>query len=383
MKIMSITNQPVALVKCDDYDSAHVDAALERALVLTGGMADVIKPGMRVLVKCNLVMRKSPDAAATTHPEVVRAVCAAVRALGALPIIGDSPGGPLSAALLKSYYSGTGMADAAQRAGAELAIDTAQGLRDCPEGVELKRMDITHMVDSADAVISCSKLKTHGMTLMTGCVKNLFGCVPGMTKVEYHARFNQLSRFSNMLVDIERCVRPVMSVLDAVDGMEGEGPSGGTPRHIGALLVSRDAHALDCVAARLIGLEPKAVCTLARATERGLLDPENIHIVGDSLAELTVRDYVYPHAARDIKLYSTTPIIGRFINAVTMPHPAYDKSKCVKCGVCARSCPAKAIVLAPYPKADLSKCIRCFCCQELCPQHAVEVKKSIMRHFIR
>ena len=99
-------------------------------------------------------------------------------------------------------------------------------------------MDITNMANSADAVISCSKLKTHGMTLMTGCVKNLFGCVPGTTKVEYHARFNQLNRFSDMLVDIERCVRPVISVLDAVDGMEGEGPSGGTPRHIGALLVS-------------------------------------------------------------------------------------------------------------------------------------------------
>lgn len=379
----SVKNAPVALVKCDDYTPARVDKALERALGLVGGMADLIKPGMRVLVKCNMVMRKSPDAAATTHPEVARAVCAAVRALGATPIIGDSPGGPLSATLLKSYYSGTGLAEAAQRSGAELSLDTAQGFRACPEGVELKRMDITNMANSADAVISCSKLKTHGMTLMTGCVKNLFGCVPGTTKVEYHARFNQLNRFSNMLVDIERCVRPVISVLDAVDGMEGEGPSGGTPCHIGALLVSRDAHALDSVGARLIGLEPKDVCTLARAMERGLLDLNKVEVVGDSVGDIAVRDYVYPHAARDIKLYSTTPIIGRFINAVTMPHPAYDKSKCVKCGICARSCPAKAIELAPYPKADLNKCIRCFCCQELCPQHAVEVKKSIMRHFIR
>lgn len=378
-----VKNAPVALVKCDDYNPERVDKALERALGLVGGMADLIKPGMRVLVKCNMVMRKSPDAAATTHPEVARAVCAAVRALGATPIIGDSPGGPLSAALLKSYYSGTGLAEAAQRSGAELSLDTAQGFRNCPEGVELKRMDITNMANSADAVISCSKLKTHGMTLMTGCVKNLFGCVPGMTKVEYHARFNQLNRFSNMLVDIERCVRPVISVLDAVDGMEGEGPSGGTPRHIGALLVSRDAHALDSVGARLIGLDPKDVCTLARAMERGLLDLDKVEVVGDSVDDIAVHDYVYPHAARDIKLYSTTPIIGRFINAVTMPHPAYDKSKCVKCGICARSCPAKAIELAPYPKADLNKCIRCFCCQELCPQRAVEVKKSIMRHFIR
>ncbi len=378
-----VNSDAVALVRCEDYQSERVDAALKRALDLIGGLSGIIRPGMRVLIKCNMVMRKGPEAAATTHPEVVRALCTAIKALGAQPIIGDSPGGPLSAALLKSYYAGTGLKEAAERSGAELSLDTQQGFLDCPDGVELKRMDITDMALSADAVISCSKLKTHGMTLMTGCVKNLFGCVPGMTKVEYHARFNQLKRFSNMLIDIERGIRPVLSVLDAIDGMEGEGPTGGVPRHIGALLISRDAHALDATAARIIGLDPHEVCTLARAMERGLLTPDKVEVRGDSINDFIISDYVYPHAARDIKLYSTVPIVGKFINLVTMPHPAYDKARCVRCGICMRSCPAKAIELKPYPKADLSKCIRCFCCQELCPQHAVEVKKSIMRHFIK
>ena len=373
----------VALTGCPDYEPKHVYEAFERALALTGGMKDIIKPGMRVLVKCNMVMHKGPEAAATTHPEVVSAVCYAVKALGATPVIGDSPGGPLSATLLKSYYAATGLSEAAARAGAELATDTRQGVLDCPEGVELKHMDITRMALDADAVISCSKLKTHGMTLMTGCVKNLFGCVPGMTKVEYHARFNQLKRFSNMLVDIERAVRPVLSVLDAVDGMEGDGPTGGTPRHIGALLVSRDAHALDWVAAQLIGLNPTDVCTIARAQERGLIKPADIVVYGDRIEDFRVSDYVHPHAARDIKLYSTVPVVGWLINAVTMPHPDFDKLRCVRCGICARSCPAKAIELKPYPNADLKKCIRCFCCQELCPQNAVKVCKSIMRRFIK
>ena len=373
----------VALVKCEDYQSGRVDAALARALKLAGGLEDVIRPGMRVLVKCNLVMRKGPQAAATTHPEVVRALCARISALGATPVIGDSPGGPLNAALLKSYYSGTGMAEAAARSGAELALDDSQGARDFPEGRTLKRVDLTGMVLKADAVISCSKLKTHGMTLMTGCVKNLFGCVPGVTKVEYHARFNQLERFSDMLVDIERCVRPVISVLDAVDGMEGEGPTGGTPRHICALLVSRDAHALDSVAAQLIGLHPREVCTLERAMERGLLAPETVRVLGDDVTALRVSDYVYPRAARDIKLFSTTPVIGRLINAVALPRPRFDAQKCVRCGMCARSCPGKAITLAPLPRVELKRCIRCFCCQELCPHHAVSVHTSLMRRFIR
>lgn len=373
----------VALVKCNDYASEHVDAALDRALTLIGGLEDIIRPGMRVLVKCNLVMRKGPQAAATTHPEVVRALCARIKQLGAAPVIGDSPGGPLSTALLKSYYAGTGMAEAAERSGAELALDDSQGTRDFPAGRTLKRVDLTGMALKADAVISCSKLKTHGMTLMTGCVKNLFGCVPGVTKVEYHARFNQLERFSDMLVDIERCVAPVISVLDAVDGMEGEGPTGGTPRHIGALLVSRDAHALDSVAARLIGLKPDEVCTLARARERGLLKPDEVRVLGDEVEALRISDYVYPRAARDIKLFSTRPVIGRLINAVALPRPQFDAQKCVRCGMCARSCPGKAITLKPLPQADLKRCIRCFCCQELCPHHAVRVRQSLMRRFIR
>ena len=373
----------VALVRCADYAPERVDAALERALELAGGLEAVVKPGMRVFVKCNLVMRKAPEAAATTHPEVVRALCERIRALGATPVIGDSPGGALGAAMLKAYYATTGMADAAARAGAELSLDDSQHTRDCPNGRTLHRMAITGMTLDCDAVISCSKLKTHGMTLMTGCVKNLFGCVPGVTKIEYHARFSRLEQFSDMLVDIERCVAPVLSVLDAVDGMEGEGPSGGSPRHIGALLVSRDAHALDSVAARLIGLKPEQVCTLARAMERGLLRPDAVRVLGDAVSDLAIGDYVYPRAARDIRFFSTNPVLGPLVNRIAMPSPRFDPARCVKCGLCQRSCPAKAISMSPYPKADLHKCIRCFCCQELCPKHAVDVRKSILRRIIR
>lgn len=372
----------VALVRCPDYSKARVDAALDEAFKLAGGLESVIKPDMRVFIKCNLVMRKGPAAAATTHPEIVRAVCQRVAALGARPIIGDSPGGALGPAMLKSYYEATGMCAAAQASGAELSFDDSQCERACPEGRALRRMAITGMAANADAVISVSKLKTHGMTMMTGCVKNLFGCVPGVTKMEYHARFSRLEQFSNMLVDIERCVAPVFSIMDAVDGMEGEGPSGGSPRHIGALLAGRDANAVDCVAAQLIGLAPSSVCTLERARERGLLNPNNVRILGEELSKLRITDFVYPRAARDIAFFSTVPVVGRLVNMVTLPRPAFDTESCVKCGLCARSCPAGAIALSPFPKADLKKCIRCFCCQELCPRHAVQVKKSLLRRII-
>lgn len=381
---MNYTSAPtVALERCSDYSPERVERALDRALYSCGGLDSVIRPGMRVLIKCNLVARKGPECAATTHPEIVRALCARVKELGAHPIIGDSPGGPLNAALLKSYYAATGMADAAQRAGAELSLDDGQGVRQCPEGRALKCADLTNMVLKADAVISCSKLKTHGMTLMTGCVKNLFGCVPGVTKVEYHARFSQLKRFSDMLVDLERCVRPVFNVLDAVECMEGEGPTGGNARHLGALLVSRDAHAIDLIGAELMGVRPGDVCTLARAMERGLLCPDDVRVAGERVDDVRDGDFTLPQSAKDVPFYSTVPVIGRLVNAVALPRPRFSEDKCVRCGVCERSCPAHAITLAPFPRADMKLCIRCFCCQELCPHHAVAVRKSLLRHVLR
>ena len=373
----------VAIAACADYEPGTVDAAFEKALELAGGIADIVKPGMRVFVKTNLVARKAPTAAATTHPEVIRTVCEAVRRCGATAVIGDSPGGPLSAALLKSYYKFTGMSDAAERSGAELSLDTGTAVRPCPDGKVIKQLDITAMAQNADAVISVGKLKTHGMTMMTGCVKNLFGCVPGVTKVEYHSRFNKVQLFSDMLVDIEEAIKPVLNVLDAVDGMEGEGPSGGTPRHIGALLVSRNAHELDAIAARIIGLEPSAVCTLDSAMKRGLLRLDEIELAGDAPERFVIRDYVYPKAVRDIKLFSTVPVVGTLLNLISTPRPVFDEGKCVKCGFCERSCPGHAITLAPYPRADLKKCIRCFCCQELCPQHAVEARRSLIRRLFK
>ena len=228
----------VSIIKCDSYELNQVEKALENSLRLIGDLNHYIKPGMKVLIKCNLLMKKKPEECTTTHPAVVEALVKKLQAIGAVPIIGDSPGGLFTPRLLKGIYAATGMADVAQRTGAQLNYNTNAIEVSYPEGEIVKKLTVMEVLNEVDAVITVAKLKTHGMTLYTGAVKNLFGVIPGMTKAEYHLRMNKVEDFTQALVDICQYVKPVLSIMDGVIGMEGDGPSAGTPRKIGAILAA-------------------------------------------------------------------------------------------------------------------------------------------------
>ena len=121
----------VSLVRCEDYAPAHAEAALEEALAPFDGLS-FVKPGMRIAIKTNLIIAKTPSAAATTHPEMLAALCRLIRARGATPIVGDSPGGPFTPAYLKTTYSVAGLS-AVEKSGGILNDNTAQRTADFPD----------------------------------------------------------------------------------------------------------------------------------------------------------------------------------------------------------------------------------------------------------
>lgn len=362
----------VALVRCADYGRGAVEEAVDRVFTLCGGMEQFVQPGMRVLIKLNLLMKRAPDRATTTHPEVARSVALAVQRAGGVPVFADSPGGPFTRGMLAGVYETCGIRAVAQELGCVLNDDFSVTARAFPEGDVAKRLDLIGVLDQVDAVITVGKLKTHGLTTMTGCVKNLYGCVPGTTKVEYHARYPQAELFSRMLVDLCACVKPCFALLDAVEGMEGEGPSGGRPRAIGALVGGENPHQVDAVGATLIGLAPDEVTTLRTAKQRGLLTP--FDCVGDPMEPLVLRDFDVPMRT---KRRGWVNMVDRLPQALR-PRPVFTHRACDGCGTCMRACPAKAIAMDGQrrPQVDLRKCIRCYCCQELCPRTDVEVSRS-------
>ena len=365
----------VFIAGCTDYSRPAVDRAVSDIFAALGGADKYIKSGMTVLIKPNLVGRQTPENAATTHPGVVAALARLVQAHGAAAVIGDSPGGLFTRARLKSVYDATGMTAAAAETGAALSYDLGYSEIHFPEAAVLKNFLLTDMARSADLIINCAKLKTHVYAAFSGAVKNLFGCVPGLEKAQYHFQVQNAEQFGDLLVDLNEYIRPRINIIDAVTGMEGDGPTGGEPRHIGALIGSDSPYAADAAALRIIGLDPGNVGTALAAVKRGLIsaDSSDINVMGDDITRFIVDDYRMPRnpgARTENRLLN----LG---SRLFKPKPVFNAKKCVKCGECVRCCPAHCLVLKERrPQVKLQKCIRCFCCHEMCMYKAVKIKRS-------
>lgn len=369
-------NYDVAVVRCKTYDVEAVKPALEEALNAVNGL-DFVKSGMKIIIKPNLVSFKKPDAAATTHPALLEALVEMLLARGADVTIGDSPGGPHSLPLLNRVYAATGM-DRLEKLGAKLNRNMNEKNVDFPEGKVLKNFTYTEYLDEADAIIDFCKLKSHGMLGMSAAVKNLFGTIPGLKKPEVHYKFQNDAEFADMLVDLNEYFKPRLAICDAVVGMEGNGPTAGTPRQIGAIIASKSTYYADVVGAELIGMNIDGLPTLQAAYERGFApaSSKNLRVYGDIRA-LTVDDFKAP-PVRGLSFMRKGNVL-HFISKAALEHkPTLKKRLCAGCGECARMCPAKAIEMKnKKPHINREKCIRCFCCQEFCPRAAMVAHRPL------
>ena len=372
----------VSITRCSSYDYEIVKDSVRSALDLLGGMSSFICSGDKVLLKVNLLIKRKPEKVTTTHPAIVQAVAELVLEAGGKPIIGDSPGGYhfYSESTLKEVYETCGMKDAATKSGAELNFNTEVIDVPYPSGKIMKSIKTIKPVLEVDKIISIPKIKTHMMTVYSGAVKNMFGIIPGSYKAEYHLRFDDTGDFADLLIDICSFSKPVLTIMDAIIGMEGYGPTNGTPKKVGLVMASRDPYALDAIAAKVIGLEGSQVPTIRKSIDRGLYDGniDGIDILGEAINDVKVEDFKKPTVKVAFNFYSLLipkPLLKR-INRFIKPTPRFNKIKCKGCAMCAKSCPPKAITMANgKPEVQLEKCIRCFCCHELCNFDAVQIKR--------
>jgi len=339
----------VAIVRCGSYEQADVQEAVTCGLNLLGGAAAFVKPGETILLKPNLLTGRSPDRAVTTHPSVFRAVASALQAAGAALTYGDSPGfGKPQTAAQKA-----GLLDIANELDIPLADFTHGDVVSFPEGKQNKQFTIARGALSADGIVSLPKMKAHGLTRMTGAIKNQFGCVPGPLKAEFHARLPMAELFSQMLVDLNRLLKPRLFVMDGIVAMEGNGPQNGTPRPMNVLLLSSDPVALDATVCRMIALNPKLVLPIQYGVEFGLGVAEDIELLGDPIESFVNEDFVVNRRPLPTTEQPGRP--SRLARRYVVPKPFIVASKCTKCGTCVSVCPVKPKASAPSnPKQSSS-----------------------------
>ncbi|NVO00823.1 MAG: DUF362 domain-containing protein, partial [Geobacteraceae bacterium] len=284
----------VSIEKVDSYERPVVMAGLLRLLEPLGGIGTFVKPGDRVLIKPNMLSAKQPEAAVTTHPEVLRAVIELVQSVGAVPLVGDSPGiGSLRAVARKS-----GMLAVIEECVAELVeFSTTREIR--TDGV-FKRFEVAAEYLDAHKVINLPKLKTHEMMTLTCGVKNIFGILVGAAKPAWHLQAgHDRDLFARALIELYQLRPPDLTIVDAITAMEGDGPGSGDPCHVGLLLAGANALAVDVIAAEIAGM-PKKLLFVERQAEQLALDGwnrESIETVGADMESLKIRPFRLPPLA--------------------------------------------------------------------------------------
>ncbi|MDR3049981.1 MAG: DUF362 domain-containing protein [Elusimicrobiota bacterium] len=368
-------DKKISLIKCADYKDA--EESVNKAIDLIGDISSFVKPNEKILIKPNLLAPKEPQKAITTHPEIVRAAIRLVKKAGAFPIVGDSPGGAVRD--IENLWEITQMRQVCKEENAELVQFEAVGAQSFDIGDKnIKQVTFSKAAIDCDGIINLPKLKTHSLMSFTCGIKNFYGCVPGLLKVEYHKYASKNKDFASLLTNIYLFLKNKIrfTLVDGVWGMEGNGPSAGEPRQMNIIAASKDTPFLDAYLMAALGYDISKNYILKNLgiTKNSLAD---IEMLGNDIKDFDLANLKFPKSRI---LDSIPPIIVKTLGKLLWIRPSINKQICVKCFLCANSCPAKAISASidKFPQVDDKKCISCFCCHEMCPYKAIDFKKSFL-----
>ncbi|HPJ94552.1 MAG TPA: DUF362 domain-containing protein [Deltaproteobacteria bacterium] len=345
------------------YDS--VRQAVDRAFELF----PIELKGRNVLIKPNVLRASRAEEGVVTHPAVLRAVVEKVEKMGpAQLVVGDNPG-LFSYGANEEAFKSTGLMEAAKGYYVNIGNDSME-MAFNPDF--MPTVSLSKAVLDADIIISLLKFKTHGLTVMTGAIKNSYGFLPGAIKARLHKAAGTAERFHEMLVDVFRLRVPDLFIMDAVVGMEGNGPASPDLRDIGLILASNNAVALDSVVAVMMGCDPKKLRFLQKAKQVGLGDYDlgTIEVIGKLQP---IADFKLPPLGGEAILNNKG--MQQMIHDRMTLRPKADRELCTACGTCVDQCPVDALrMVDELPEVDAQKCITCFCCQEICPEKAIVLR---------
>jgi len=356
----------VSIVKCSSYDNSDVAKAIQESLT---NINFKFKDNLKVLLKPNILGPYKPNQNITTHPTIIEEICKILEKHNAKIFIGESSFNDTDLA-----FKVSGIKKIADKYGAKIInFEKQTKYKKEINHQKVQKIYFPKLLHQVDMIINLPKLKTHGLAKMTCAVKNLYGVISGQTKSVYHKMAPKAADFSELLLEINKEVKPELNIVDGIYGIEGEGPgTAGSSRRTAVILASTNPIALDFAAAKLIGYKPTKVYTNKIALKKKFFNGK-YKLVGN--AKNTYVNYKKPSSHMSSFL-SAFYFMGK-------PKIEFNHEKCIRCGLCAKRCPVKAIALTPFPNCDHNKCIKCLCCIEGCPKNAISLKEPLIRRITK
>jgi uncharacterized protein (DUF362 family) len=235
-----------------------------KAVELLGGMGRVVRPGQTVAIKPNMSWQRPPELAANTNPGVVAEAVRMCLEAGAKRVMVfdrtiENP---------SRCYITSGIAKAAAAAGADVQFtqDRLFEQVSIDGAYRLKEWTFYREALEADVLINIPILKRHILTSMTLGFKNMMGLVGG-NRERFHGSFDE------MIVDVNRVLRPKLTIMDAYRALTQNGPGGGSLAGVimmKTIVAGTDPVQVDSVGARLLGGDAKHLGYPKLAEKAGL-----------------------------------------------------------------------------------------------------------------
>ena len=375
----------VAVVKVSNIgDEESICRGVGKAINLVGGMRSVVKCGDMVIVKPNFFGPRSSLHGATTNLAVVREIVNEVIECGAEPIIAEGPFRFYNADLV---FDTLGVRRFTQKLGIKLVNlnEEASVEVEVPSGKALKKIKVPKLVLDSDVLINVPKMKTHHLTTVTLGMKNLKGVLPGAEKQQSH-----IHGIHQSIVDINKIIKPELTVVDGIVAMEGMGPTFGDRVELGLVVAGRNVVDVDKVCCEIMEVDPFHVKHLRIALEEGL-GSNNVEVVGEWINSVRRKFRVPRESGTYLYLSNIAQRFDRlvyrisgknifpFLSSMFGKRPRIDKKKCVKCGICEKTC----IVSPPAIDCKAGKishrCVDCLLCMEQCPKNAISVRGLVAK----
>jgi len=264
---------------------------------------------------------------------------------------------------------------------------------------------VAREVLDAPFLISVPKIKTHAEAGLSLSMKIWVGAVVGQHKRDVH---RDLARNIAALAGV---IRPHLILMDALVGMEGNGPGDGTPFRMETLLASRHTHLMDLAAAQLVGFPWEQVPALVRAAEAGDFAADLPARVAEGVP---LRRAIEPPPPRSPLAPLSEHRLLRPIKLAVRPfvdHPAVAgaayragviqdryqaeddeitsffrrEGYCTRCGRCAEVCPMEIPWEDIGSREQGQRCLTCLSCYWICPTPAMEIagRKGFLEAHVR